>query len=150
LPSGKFATNALVLARSMLAFNLLRWIGQNGLAGPKAPRRHKAKRRRIRTVIQELMYVAARVVQSGSYLKLCFGKGCRSVDAFTGVYHKLAMVSAHPLFRQPGRVEVGFFRRGAPGAFSASYLGSNSLLAFGPETWTQSATTLSSGTLCDA
>lgn len=89
LPSGKFATNALVLACSMLAFNLLRWIGQNGLTGPNAPRRHKAKRRRIRTVIQELMYVAARVVQSGRYLKPSFGKGCRSVDAFTDVYHKL-------------------------------------------------------------
>ncbi|MCP3672073.1 MAG: hypothetical protein GY814_16885 [Gammaproteobacteria bacterium] len=31
LPSGKFDTNALVLGCSMLAYNLLRWIGQNGL-----------------------------------------------------------------------------------------------------------------------
>ena len=33
LPSGKFATNALVLACAMLAYNILRWIGQSGLLG---------------------------------------------------------------------------------------------------------------------
>ncbi len=44
LPSGKFATNALVLGVSMLAYNILRWIGQNGLLGPRSPKRHKANR----------------------------------------------------------------------------------------------------------
>jgi hypothetical protein len=45
LPSGKFATNALVLSASMLAYNiLLRWIGQNGLLGPNSPRRNRARR----------------------------------------------------------------------------------------------------------
>lgn len=39
LPSGKFATNALVLAGAQLAHNILRWIGQNGLPGPHAPPR---------------------------------------------------------------------------------------------------------------
>ena len=53
LPSGKFATNALVLAGAQLADNLLRWIGLRGLLGPDAPVRHKAKRRRLRTVMQE-------------------------------------------------------------------------------------------------
>ena len=61
LPSGKFATHALVLGVSMLAYNILRWIGQNGLLGrrsassaePHSPKRHKARRRRIRTVMQE-------------------------------------------------------------------------------------------------
>lgn len=73
LPSGKFATNALVLGVSMLAYNLLRWIGQNGLLGPRAPKRHNAKRRCIKTVVQELMYVAARVVQTARYVKITFG-----------------------------------------------------------------------------
>jgi len=31
LPSGKFATNALVLACATVDYNILRWIGQNGL-----------------------------------------------------------------------------------------------------------------------
>lgn len=89
LPSGKFATNALVLGTSMLAYNILRWIGQNGLLGPNSPKRNKAKRRRIKTVIQELMYVAARIVKTARSAHLSFGKGCRSLDAFIHVYAKL-------------------------------------------------------------
>lgn len=90
LPSGKFATNALVLAASMLAYNILRWIGQNGLLGPNSPRRNRAKRRRIKTVMQELMYVAARVVKTSRSIKLTFGKDCRALLAYTCVYEKLA------------------------------------------------------------
>ncbi|MES9822747.1 MAG: IS1380 family transposase [Candidatus Thiodiazotropha sp.] len=90
LPSGKFATNALVLGASVLAYNILRWIGQNGLLESTSPLRHKAKRRRIKTVMQELMYVAARVVKTARYIKLAFGRGCRSLAAFETVYNKLA------------------------------------------------------------
>ena len=90
LPSGKFATNALVVATSVLAYNLLRWIGQHGLIGPHAPRRHKAKRRRLRTVMQELMYLAARFVRSARQLYLTFSHHCHSFQAFSRVYTKLA------------------------------------------------------------
>ncbi len=90
LPSGKFATNALVLACAQLAYNILRWIGQNGLLGPDAPPRHKAKRRRIRTVMQELMYLAARLVRTGRRLKLAFGRSCLAVPIFQRLYLQLA------------------------------------------------------------
>jgi hypothetical protein len=90
LPSGKFATNALVLGTSVLAYNILRWIGQNGLLGSKSPKRNKAKRRRIKTVMQELMYVAARIIRTSRYIKISFGKGCRSLHAFETVHQKLA------------------------------------------------------------
>jgi hypothetical protein len=90
LPSGKFATNALVLGTSMLAYNILRWVGQNGLLGPRSPKRNKAKRRRIKTVMQELMYVAARIIKTARTTHLSFGKGCRSIDAFKHVYEKFA------------------------------------------------------------
>ena len=90
LPSGKFNTNELVLACSMLAFNLLRWVGQNGLMGPRSPKRNKAKRRRIKTVIQELMMVAARIVHTARYVKLVFGEGCRALYSFQELYEKLA------------------------------------------------------------
>ncbi|WP_260296034.1 IS1380 family transposase [Sedimenticola hydrogenitrophicus] len=90
LPSGKFATNALVLGASMLAYNILRWVGQNGLLGPDSPKRSKAKRRRIKTVMQELMYVAARIVKTSRSIKLSFGRGCRSLHAFSAVYKALA------------------------------------------------------------
>lgn len=90
LPSGKFDTNALVLSCAWLAYNVLRWIGQTGLLGADAPPRHKAKRRRIRTVMQELMYVAARLVYSGRRLRLRFGYGCPVVSIFRRLYHQLA------------------------------------------------------------
>ena len=67
-----------------------RWIGQNGLLGRHSLKRHKARRRRIETVMQELMYVAARVVKTAGSLKLAFGRGCRSLPAFEYVYRQLA------------------------------------------------------------
>lgn len=89
LPSGKFATNALVLGCAQLAYNILRWIGQNGLLGSDAPLRHKAKRRRIRTVMQELMYLAARLIRTGRRLKLAFGRGSLVVPIFQRLYLQL-------------------------------------------------------------
>lgn len=92
LPSGKFATNKLVLACASISYNILRWIGQNGLTQPGGPVRHPAKRRRIRTVMQELMYLAARFIRSGRRLKLGFPCHCRAVEVFESVYAKLAPV----------------------------------------------------------
>ena len=63
LPSGKFDTNYLVCALAAVAMNLLRLIGQHTLHGRDSPVRHPAQRRRIRTVIQELMFKAARMVR---------------------------------------------------------------------------------------
>jgi hypothetical protein len=88
LPSGKFSTNALILAASTLAYNILRLLGQNGLVGAASPIRHNAARRRIKTVIQELMYVAVRVVKSAGSVILQFGKGCRVFDIFGDLYQK--------------------------------------------------------------
>lgn len=90
LPSGKFATNALVLACATVAYNMLRWIGQNGLLGADAPPRHRAKRRRLRTVMQELMYLAARLIRTGRRLKLALAYGCPVVSIFQRLYARLA------------------------------------------------------------
>lgn len=90
LPSGKFATNALVLSCSALAYNILRWLGQRGLTGSGGPIRHPAKRRRIRTVMQELMYLAARMIESGRRLKLSFARQCKAVTVFGDLYDRLA------------------------------------------------------------
>ena len=90
LPSGKFATNDLVLACAVLAYNILRWIGLEGLTGPGSPIRHAAKRRRLRTVMQELMYVAARVVERGRRMALKFSSHCPAFPSFDAVYAKLA------------------------------------------------------------
>ena len=86
LPSGKFDTNDLVLAFAVLGYNILRWMGQRALLGPDAPVRHKAKRRRIRTVMQELMYMACRLVSSGRQLRLRFGQHCPGFKVFSTLY----------------------------------------------------------------
>ena len=89
LPSGKFATNALVMALGTFAYNILRAIGQMGLLGQFAPIRHPAKRRRIRTVIQELIYLAARLISTGRRLILRFSRHCPVFAAFQGIYEQL-------------------------------------------------------------
>jgi hypothetical protein len=90
LPSGKFATNALIMALGSFAYNILRLIGQLGLLGEYSPVRHPAKRRRLKTVIQELIYLAARVVSTARRLKLRFSRHCPGFEAFGRVYSRLS------------------------------------------------------------
>ena len=82
LPSGKFDTNYLVCQLAALAMNILRLMGQRGLLGPDAPVRHAAKRRRIKTVMQELIYRAGRLIESGRRLVLGLGANDRAARAF--------------------------------------------------------------------
>lgn len=93
LPSGKFATNALVMALGAFAYNILRFIGQAGLIAPFGPVRHSAKRRRLRTVIQELMYLAGRLLTTGRRLRLRFSRHCPAFTAFSVVYSRLVPAS---------------------------------------------------------
>lgn len=86
LPSGKFVTNALILEMGVLAYNVLRLMGQIGLKGFK--QRHESKRRRIRTVIQELLCVAARVVHHAGQVAYNFGRTCLA-------FERLVLLRAH-------------------------------------------------------
>ncbi|MDM8556494.1 IS1380 family transposase, partial [Desulfococcaceae bacterium HSG7] len=78
LPSGRFDSDSLILHLGMLTYNMLRAIGQISIQEsdlPETPgnRRKKVKRRRIRTVIQDLMYMAGRLVTSGRKWFISFG-----------------------------------------------------------------------------
>jgi len=75
LPSGKFATNDAIVHLASFAYNCLRLLGQLGLTGEIAPIRHPAKRRRLKTVLQEIMYRAAKFVAHARKLVLDFGRG---------------------------------------------------------------------------
>lgn len=86
LPSGKFATNSLVMSIGSLVYNVLRLIGQQGLLDADAPIRHTAKRRRIKTVLQEIIYIAARVIASGRRLRLRFSWDCSAFNVFKKLY----------------------------------------------------------------
>ena len=78
------------MAMASFVYNILRWIGLLGLTGEDGPVRHPAKRRRLKTVIQELIYLAARLIKSGRRLKLRFGRLCPAFDAFDRVYERVA------------------------------------------------------------
>jgi len=89
LPSGKFDTNYLVCELAALAMNILRLMGQAGLLGPDAPVRHAAKRRRIKTVMQELIYRAGRLIAHGRRVILGLGANDRSAKAFQRLHGEL-------------------------------------------------------------
>ena len=93
LPSGKFDTNYLVCALASVALNMLRLIGQSALTGADAPIRHGAKRRRIKTVIQEMMCKAARMIHHAGRWVLGLGANDRAFGVFERLYGQLK--SAH-------------------------------------------------------
>jgi hypothetical protein len=82
LPSGKFDTNYVVCELAALTMNILRLMGQAGLHGPDAPVRHEAKRRRLKTVMQELVYRAGRIINRGRQLIVGLGARDRAAKAF--------------------------------------------------------------------
>lgn len=87
LPSGKFATNALILNIAALAFNCLRIMGQRFLNKPKLlHREYKVARRRLRSVMQDLIYIACKVVKHAGYIWLSFGRNCPHYRVFRELY----------------------------------------------------------------
>jgi hypothetical protein len=74
LPSGKFDTNDAILHIGAFAYNFLRLLGQLGLTGEIAPIRHPANRTRLKTVLQEIVYRAAKFVEHARKLVLDFGR----------------------------------------------------------------------------
>lgn len=75
LPSGKFATNELVLELTILAYNILRMIGQESLKTKGNPKtKRPIKRRRLRTVISNLILIASLAVERGGNLILALGR----------------------------------------------------------------------------
>jgi hypothetical protein len=89
LPSGKFDTNFLVCALAAVAMNILRLMGQNALIGKDAPLRHAAKRRRIKTVMQEIMFKAARMIKHAGRWVLGLGANDSAHTVFERLYRQL-------------------------------------------------------------
>ena len=67
LPSGRFSRNSLILLLGILAYKMIRIIGQQSLEKADSVqlpgyRHKKVTRRRIPTVIQNLIYMAGRLI----------------------------------------------------------------------------------------
>lgn len=74
LPSGKFNTNALILELAIMAYNILRMIGQ-GTIGGRAPRQKRdVKCRRLHTVISNLIMMACHITSHARQLIMGLGK----------------------------------------------------------------------------
>lgn len=91
LPSARFAVNGLILHLGLLVYNILRIIGQKSLAvsdGDDAlplPRQKEVKRRRVRTIMQDLIYMAGRLIRTGRQWFISFGR----LNPFADLWEKL-------------------------------------------------------------
>jgi hypothetical protein len=99
LPSGKFATNATMLSLGLVAYNVLRLCGQGALkeqrrlpSEARAPMRKKVFRRRLRSVIQDLMYLAAQLVRHAHRWKVVFWRNSPWGATWRGLYARFCGV----------------------------------------------------------
>lgn len=87
LPSGKFQTNELVLELAILSYNTLRMTGQESL-GKRNPRlKRTVKRRRHRTVINNLANMACHITEHARKLVIGLGKSNVWREVFQHVYY---------------------------------------------------------------
>ena len=90
LPSGKFSTNCLVLELTILAYNLLRMIGQESLKHRPANKK-TVRRRRIRTVIQNLILCASHITKHARKLVMGLGRSNVWRYAFKQIYLRFVL-----------------------------------------------------------
>lgn len=88
MPSGNFKTNALILRLGTLAYNVLRLLALlgKGVMG----HRHPAKRRRMRTIIQEMIMVPARILKGSNTIKLDIGSDLPGQAEYLALHKALA------------------------------------------------------------
>jgi len=86
LPSGKFETNELVLELTILAYNILRMIGQESIGRRGTKTKHKVRRRRLRTVIGNRIMMASHVTTHARQLIIGLGRSNVWRHAFSEVY----------------------------------------------------------------
>jgi hypothetical protein len=86
LPSGDFNLNELVLVIGMLVYNILRFMGQLSLQKPDSPLKGGVQRRRVRTVMQNLIMIASKLVSHARQLYLKFGSESPWFKTFRRVY----------------------------------------------------------------
>lgn len=71
LPSGRFETNELVLELAVLTYNILRMIGQESISRRGTATKHKVRRRRLRTVIGNMILIAGHITEHTRQMLLC-------------------------------------------------------------------------------
>lgn len=98
LPSGKFDANDTVCSLAMLAYNVLRIIGQQALIGEESPVKHAAERRRMKTVIREFICAPGQWIKSGRTLSL-------GIPVMWAGFRAFAAFMCGPLFANSAKVQ---------------------------------------------
>ena len=88
LPSGKFATNQLILDIATLAFNITRLISQH-LMNECIPLKSGVIRRRVKTIIQYMIRIPAHITSHAGSLFIGLGKSNSFSKAFQNIYQTL-------------------------------------------------------------
>ncbi len=98
LPSGRLCANKIILLCAMVAFNLLRGLGQEVIkrAG-LAPQKINIPRWRIKTVLKNIVYCAVRLVRHAGRIELHFGKRCRWFEVIQDIAPFLRIALRAPL-----------------------------------------------------
>ena len=91
LPSGKFATNALALELGMVAYHILRMIGQESLRKKDSPVKRKTFRRRLRTVIENPVIMASHLTSHARKLTLGLGYSNPWRGSFPRLFFKFTL-----------------------------------------------------------
>ena len=86
LPSRDFDLNELVLIIGMLTYNILRFMGQISLKKQDSPLKGGVQRRRIRTVMQNLIMIASKLVKHARQLFLKLGSESPWFHTFKRIY----------------------------------------------------------------
>lgn len=91
LPSGKLETNKLVLDLTILAFNILRIIGDKSLEGDSSPQmKRPVERRRIRTVISNLILIASHLTSHARRRFVSLGRSNIWIPNFLNICSSIA------------------------------------------------------------
>ena len=96
LPSGKFQVNDLVLHLALFAYNILRIMGQFSVKCSETPLRKKAQRRRIRTVIQNMITCAAHVIKHSRRISLGFSISNKWFPILKNIYDHFSSLVNQP------------------------------------------------------
>ena len=87
LPSGKFETNRLVFELAKIAYNILRRIGVDAVPfAPETIRKRGVKRRKIRTVLQQIIYSECQFVIKARNVIIRFGRYNKSFEVIKELY----------------------------------------------------------------
>ena len=81
-PSGKFETNELFLELAIISYNILRMIGQEINGANDAPVKRKTRRRRLRTVMLNIIYAPAHVTTHARQIFASLGKSNAWAETF--------------------------------------------------------------------